>query len=65
MALSICLAGHILAIWILFQFVLWNVRTLGMLIWYPIAFVEYFVLLVLVKKVEEKLPGKWKTVKLL
>jgi hypothetical protein len=56
--LAICLAVHSLTIWILFQYVLMNVRTLGLLLWLPVAFIETFALFVVVKQVEEKLTGK-------
>src|ERR1700740_3287887 len=57
-SLAICLAVHSVLIWLFFQYALANVRTLGLLFWLPIAFVEMFVLFVAVKKVEEKLTGK-------
>lgn len=57
-ALTICLAIHTVAIWIFFQYVLLNAQTFGLLLWLPVAFVEGFVLLVVVKRVEEKLTGK-------
>lgn len=60
----ICLAIHTLAIWIFFQYVLSNVRSLGMLIWSPVALVEVVVLLVVVKRVEEKLTSKSEKYKL-
>jgi hypothetical protein len=57
-ALTGCLLIHIFAIWIVFEYLLANVQYLGTLYWSPIAFVEVFVLLVAVKRVEEKLTGK-------
>jgi hypothetical protein len=64
MSLTLCLTVHIVAIWVFFQYVLINVRNLGMLLWFPVVFVEMFVLLVAVKRVEEKLTGKREKVKL-
>jgi ABC-type iron transport system FetAB permease component len=57
-SLGICLIVHTLAIWIVFQHILSNIQNLGILLWLPIAFIEMFVLLVAVKRVEEKLTGK-------
>lgn len=57
-ALAICLAVHTILIWIFFQYVLSNVRTFGLLLWFPVPFVEMFVLFVAVKRVEEKIMGK-------
>lgn len=57
-ALAVCLAVHIAAIWLFFQYVLLNVQNFGTLYWFPVALVETFVLLIAVKKVEERLTGK-------
>jgi hypothetical protein len=63
-AFTICLAIHTVTIWIFFQYALLNVRTFGLLLWLPVAFVETFVLFVAVKRVEEKLTGKNESYKL-
>jgi len=57
-SLAICFAVHTVLIWIFFQYALSNVRTFGLLLWFPIAFVEMFALFVVVKSVEEKIMGK-------
>ena len=57
-SLAICLIVHTLAIWTIFQYALWDVHTLGTLVWTPVAFVEMFVLLVALKRIEDLLTGK-------
>jgi len=63
-ALTICLAIHTAAIWIFFQYVLSNAQTIGLLLWLPLAFIEAFALLVVVKRLEEKLTGKYESLRL-
>jgi hypothetical protein len=63
-SLAICLGIHIIALWIFFQYVLVNLETLSILIWYPIMLIEAFVLLVAVKRIEEKLSGERRTMRL-
>jgi len=63
-ALAICLVVHSLIIWVVFQYVLANVYHFGWALWFPIAFVEAFVLLVAVQKVEEILTGRHERAKL-
>jgi hypothetical protein len=57
-ALSILFAVHLFAIWIFYEYVLLNVKILGTIYSFPVAFVEAFVLLFAVKILEEKLTGK-------
>lgn len=57
-ALIISLVIHVAAMYVFFQYVLSNVRTFGWLWWTPVAFVETFILIVAIKRVEEKLTGK-------
>jgi hypothetical protein len=63
-SLGICFSVHSIAIWIVFKYVLWNVRGLGILIWAPVALVEMFVLLVVVRILEQSLTGKHEAVNL-
>jgi threonine/homoserine efflux transporter RhtA len=63
-ALLMCLAVHILLMWIFFERVLSNIQNFGTIYWFPVAFVETFVLLLVVKRVEEKLTGTRETYKL-
>jgi len=60
-ALTICLAIHTLAMWFFFKNVLSNAQDIGLLLWFPIAVIEIFVLVVAVKRIEEKLTGKKET----
>jgi hypothetical protein len=63
-SVAICLALHLVGIWILFQYGLTQIPRLGWGLWLPIAAVEAVVLLVAVKKIEEKLTGKHEVVEL-
>jgi hypothetical protein len=51
----ICLAMHSVLIWVFFQYVLSGVQTMGMVMWLPIAFLEGFVLLVAITRLEQEL----------
>jgi hypothetical protein len=63
-SLAICLAVHVLGIWMFFEYVLANVQTLSILLWFPVMLVEALALLIVVKRIEEKLTGKHETIKL-
>ena len=54
MSLSICLAIHSLAIWAIFQYVLVDFQNVSIWLWFPVMLIETFVLLVAVKRIEEK-----------
>ena len=60
-ALTICLAVHIIAMWFFFQYVLVSAQGIGLLLWFPIAVIELVVLLVAVKRIAERLDGKKET----
>jgi hypothetical protein len=57
-ALTGCLVVHLALIWAFFQYALANISHLGTVYWFPVAFVEVFVLLAVLKRGEEKLSGK-------
>jgi len=57
-ALVTCLAAHTLLIWIAFAYLMSNVRTFGLVLWYPFAFAETFALFAIVTRLEEKLGSK-------
>ena len=63
-ALTICLAVHLLAIWIVFQYVLAAFQTVNFWLWLPVMLMEAFVLLIAIKRISEKLLGKQETIKL-
>jgi hypothetical protein len=63
-ALAICLAIHLLAIWIVFQYLLAAFQTVNIWLWLPVMLMEAFVLLIAIKRISEKLTGKQKTIKL-
>lgn len=46
---------HAVLIWVFFAALLQNVRTVGILVWIPVAFLETFVLLGLVSRLERTL----------
>jgi len=62
-ALGICFVVHTAAIWFVFQYVLARTQTVGIIQWFPVAFVDTFVLIMVVKKVVEKITGKRQKVK--
>lgn len=63
-SLTICLGVHLTAVWVIFQFVLASITNFSILFWLPVMLIEAFILLVAVKKLENKLTGKSETVKL-
>jgi hypothetical protein len=63
-SLAICLAAHIIVVWIFFEYVLHGVGRFSILFWYPIMLVETFGLLIAVAKLEKKLSGKQGTINL-
>jgi hypothetical protein len=56
-AVAICLAVHLVGIWIFFQYVLGNVQHFGWGLWLPVAAIESIVLLIVLKRIEDKLTG--------
>jgi hypothetical protein len=63
-SLAICLGVHIAMIWVFFQYVLLKIQTFSIWLWFPVAFVEAWVLLIAVKRIEEKFTGQRETIKL-
>jgi hypothetical protein len=63
-ALAICLAVHAAVVGMFYQYVLVNVRTFSIWFWYPVMIAEMFVLLIAVKRIEEKITGRHETIKL-
>lgn len=61
---AICLGVHIILIWGFFQYILANFQTFSILLWYPIMLIEAFVLLIVVKRIDEKLGGQRETINL-
>jgi hypothetical protein len=57
-SLTIGFSLHALVIFIFFQYFLNTVARFSILFWLPIMLVEVFVLLIVVKKIEEKLIGQ-------
>jgi hypothetical protein len=63
-SLGICLVVHLVAIWAFFQFVLARFESSSILFWLPVMLVEVFILLIVVKRIEEKISGKHETIRL-
>ena len=61
---SICLGLHIVAVWAFFQFVLADFQAFTILLWLPIMLAEIFIVLIAIKRIEQKLTGRHETVKL-
>jgi hypothetical protein len=55
------MAVHVLAIWIVFKYVLATVSNVSPLFWIPIAVVEVFILLIATKRIETRLTGRRET----
>src|SRR6267142_6577533 len=54
-SLAMCLAVHGLLLRAFFQYVLANFQTFPILLWYPVMLIEVVVLLIAVKRIEERL----------
>jgi hypothetical protein len=63
-SLTTCLVVHVLVVWFFFQYVLFEARRFSILFWYPFMLVEVLALLIVVKRIEEKLTGEHETIKL-
>jgi hypothetical protein len=63
-SLAICLAAHIIVVWVFFEYVLHGVGRFSILFWYPVMLFEMFGLLIAVAKLERMLTGKKETIKL-
>ena len=63
-SLAICLVFHTLALWMFFEYALKNVERLTILLWLPAMLIEVFVLLIVMKRLEEKFSGKHESVQL-
>jgi hypothetical protein len=57
-SLGICMAVHVLAIWIVFKYVLATVSKVSPLFWIPISTIEIFFLLIATKRIETRLTGR-------
>jgi|ERR1700686_49737 len=62
-SLGICLTIHILVIWAFFEYVLDGVGRFSILFWLPVMLIEMFLLLVVVKRIEETFTGRHETMK--
>jgi hypothetical protein len=60
-SLVACLVVHLVAIWILFQYIWFNVQTLGFVYWFPIALLEGLFLVAAVRWIEERFTGPHET----
>jgi len=63
-SLGICLVVHVLAIWIVFKYVLAIFSSFSPLLWFPVAFLEILVLLIASKRIQEKFPGQREVIRI-
>jgi hypothetical protein len=63
-SVAICLAIHMIAIWTCFHYILNNVESFPVLLWFPAMIVEVIVLLIVVKRIEERLSGRHERINL-
>lgn len=63
-SLAICLTVHCITIAVVFRYVLSHFQTFSPLLWYPVMMVEVFVLLIAVKRIEDKLTDTHEIVRL-
>jgi hypothetical protein len=56
--MSLCLVVHLGAIWVVFNILLRNVDTVGLLTWVPVMMIEGLVLFVVVDAAERKFRPK-------
>ena len=63
MALLICLAIHILAIWVIFERILAMFSHFSPLLWLPFMLVELFGLIIVSTRIERAITGKRDVVK--
>jgi hypothetical protein len=63
-SLAICLGVHSVVVWAFFQYLLINFQSFSIWFWLPVMFIEAIVLLVAVKRIEEKFTGQHETIKL-
>jgi hypothetical protein len=64
MALLICLVIHILAIWVIFEYVLAGFSRFSPLLWLPFMLVELFGLIIVSRRIERAFTGRRDFVKL-
>lgn len=57
-SLTMCLAVHATAIYIFFALILRNLKSLPLVVWFPVVFIEVFVLLVVVQRLDDKFGGR-------
>lgn len=58
LALSICLTVHCLIFFIVFQYLLSRVQSFSPLLLLPVMIIEFFLLLIVVKRLEERISGR-------
>ena len=63
-ATAICLLVHCVLILLIFQYALVQFQSVSPLLWLPIGLIEVVLLLIMVKRLEEKITGRRETIKL-
>jgi hypothetical protein len=60
----IAVAAHVAATFVLMSYIFRGVQRISIFLWYPGAFAEAILLLIVVKRIEEKFTGKHEIIKL-
>ena len=63
-AFAICLVVHSVTVWAFFQYVLAGFQAFSIWFWFPVMLIESFVLLVVIKRIAEKITGQRETIRL-
>jgi hypothetical protein len=63
-SLGVCFAVHAIGVWIIFQYMLSRFGSFSFLLWYPFMLIESVVLLIAVKRIEERISGHKETIRL-
>jgi hypothetical protein len=63
-SLAICMAAHVLAIGIVFKYFLGIFSDFSPLLWFPVAFLEIWILLIATKRIQTRLTGQRETIRL-
>ena len=63
-AFAICFSVHSVAVWAFFQYVLAGFQTFSIWFLFPVMLIESLVLLVVIKRIAEKLTGQHETMRL-
>jgi hypothetical protein len=63
-AIGVCLTAHIVIVWIVFEYVFHGLARVSILLWLPVALAETVALLIVVKRIHDKLSGKREVIRI-